>query len=70
MIDKNVAIGIAILIVASLGLLLLSNIGGNVIRIFHPTEKIGNHYFRISNSTNKIIMGVNLNDTQNNGRRR
>jgi len=51
MINRNVAIGIGILIIAGLGFLFFSSITGNVIT-GASVEDVENEYFKISNFGN------------------
>ncbi len=66
MVNRDVAIGIGILIVAVLGFMFLSNMTGSVITgSVVDSEKIENEYFEIDNSDNQL-KEENLNGTQNN----
>ncbi|MDH3352992.1 MAG: hypothetical protein OEL87_00915 [Nanoarchaeota archaeon] len=66
MINKNVAIGISILIIVILGFTFFSNVTGHAITSSSiNNEKISNEYFRISESGEQLNKEDNLNDTQN-----
>ena len=65
MVNRDLLIGIAILIVIILGFMFFSNITGNVITGSAVVgEKIDNEYFKIDTTNEK--QGTDLNDTQNN----
>ncbi|MFH1521559.1 MAG: hypothetical protein ABIF18_01240 [archaeon] len=65
MINRNIAIGIGILVVVLLGLMFFSNMTGNVITgSVVVGEQVENEYFKINDSNDKSG-DDNLNDTQN-----
>ena len=67
MVNRDLLIGIAILIAIILGFMFFSNITGNVITGSAVVgEKINNEYFKIDITNEE--QGDDLNDTQNNSR--
>lgn len=65
MVNRNIIIGISILIIIILGFLSFSDITGSVITSSAIVgEKIDNEYFKINDSNNQT-RGNNLNGTQN-----
>ena len=67
MVNRNILIGIGILVLMILGIVCFSSITGNVITGFVINdEEIKNEYFKIDD-INKT-MEENLNDSQNNSR--
>lgn len=65
MVNRDIAIGIGILVVVFLGLMFFSNMTGSVVTgSVVVGEQVENEYFKINDSNDKSE-GDDLNDTQN-----
>jgi len=69
MVNRNVLIGVAVLVIILLGAIYFSGMTGNAITGSSiNTEKVENQYFKINDTSRQTNKEVSLNDTQNNSK--